>query len=139
MYHTSRINEPTVLKGKRAQLSTRAYDSFEQCGFELNHHGTIMSDFAQLVNSQSLLVMQQAAHRLQEIKAVQPDTSQMSHEELVSMVRPRWCQSPLQMQRFDDYLIEHKIAGYEELLQHVEEQKTDENDDAAASGSSASE
>lgn len=98
-------------------------DTFSQSGFELNEFGCIRSDFSQLVNSQSLLVMNQAANRLKELSAIEPDNTNKSFEEIVASVRPRWCQSPKQMMEFEKYLIDRRLIPLEKEVEELKAKK----------------
>lgn len=104
----------------------RAYESFEDAGFEFNEFGHIRSDFASLIESQSVLVMQQAANRLRELRSIQPDTSKMSFDEIVSTIRPRWVQSPKKIMEFEDYLLSKNIEGFESIKAEIEERRRSE-------------
>lgn len=117
------------------EVDKRAYQTFEECGFEINEYGGIRSDFASLVNSQSLLVMQNAAARLQELRALEPDNSNKSFEDIVREIRPRWCQSPKQLMEFEKYLIDNKI---DVLQKDVDELKRQEEERASALDAQAS-
>lgn len=112
-----------LLRPNGVDVTRRAYSTFEECGFEFNEFGGIRSDFAILVNSQSLLVMQQAANRLREIQALEPDNSSKSFEDIVREIRPRWCQSPKQIMEFQKYLIDNRIKPLEEEVERLRVEK----------------
>lgn len=128
------ISSQRPLNNKVALSGKRAFSSFDECGFEYNEFGHIRSDFASLVNSQSLLVMQNAANRLKELQALEPDNSNKTFEEVVASVRPRWCQSPKQMIEFQQYLLDNKIMDIENKVNDL---KAKEAEDKAALESQA--
>lgn len=109
------------------QVDRLGVASYSECGFEKNEFGLIRSDFASLVNSQSLLVMQQAAQRLQELRAAQPNTENMSFDEIVASTMPRWCQSPRQRIEFEQYLIDRKLLPLSERVEELERSKAQED------------
>lgn len=133
----SRSQSPIVENG--VQIQKRAFSTFEECGFELNEFGHIRSDFATLVTSQSLLVMNNAAQRLRELRAIEPDNSNKSFKDIVREIRPRWCQSPKQMLEFEQYLIDHKINELDSRVKQIEADKKAENDALAMQASETTE
>lgn len=108
------------------RVNKRAYDSFKDCGFEYNEFGSIRSDFASLVHSQSLLVMNNAAQRLRELRAVEPDNSKKSFDQIIAEVRPRWMQTPKQIMEFEDFLLNQKLSGLEDIQKSIEEKRLEE-------------
>lgn len=102
-----------------------AVSTFEECGFEFNEFGTIRSDFAQLVNSQSILAMEQASQRLAQLRSVEPDNRDKSFDDIVREIRPRWMQSPKQIMEFEDYLLEHDISGLEDIQNQIRLQRAE--------------
>lgn len=128
MYKFVRNCKDRIINFDSAPIGFMLVDTFNESGFELNEFGCIRSDFAQLVNSQSLLVMNQAAQRLRELSAIEPDNSNKSFEEIVREVRPRWCQSPKQMMEFEKYLIDNHILPLKEQVEKLEQEKEREDE-----------
>lgn len=113
---------PLVMEnGHRTTI--RAMETWKEAGFELNQFGHIRSDFATLVETQSVLVMQQAANRLRELKAIEPDNSKKSFDEIIREIRPRWCQSPKEVLAFEDWLIAQNISGLEDVKADIEKRR----------------
>ena len=95
-------------------LNVRDFERFTDAQFVKNEYGYIRSDISQLMQSQNQLQFAKLAERLQStISERGLDTSKMCDEEIISLVRPRWCQSPAQKIAFEEYLLSQRIAGLE--------------------------
>lgn len=92
-----------------------AVERFQDAAFVRNEYGYIRSDISQLMNSQNQLQFQKLAERLQrEITVRGLDTSKMSDDEIIGLVRPRWMQSPSQRIAFEEYLLSQRISALED-------------------------
>lgn len=119
--YRSKISSRVCIAPKFNDRSVRAVDTFESAGYTLNEFGHIRNDFSQLNEAQNTLEFQRALAKMQEIQAAQPDNSNKSFEELVREVRPRWCQTPAELDRFEQYLINTELDYYNKLQQKKSE------------------
>lgn len=103
-----------------------AVDAVED-SFVLNKYGHIRSDFAVLAESSSNLEM---ARALQQMQSMYEESSSqfdgMTFEEMVNAVRPRWCQLPNEVDRFEQYLIDNALDFYKKLRADEEDTLKDE-------------
>lgn len=104
-------------------LNSRILIDCPQGSYSRNSSGFIRNDFSELMDSQDALSMSRALQKMNEIAASEEDNSKKSFEEIVSMVRPRWCQSPAEMDRFELYCIDNALDTYAKLKNLDEEQK----------------
>lgn len=104
--------QPVTIKNQVVKV---AIDSVEG-DFVLNKYGHIRSDFAILAESNTNLEM---ARALEQMKAsYEASSSQfdgMTFEQMVATVRPRWCQLPNEIDRFEQYLIDNALEFYKNL------------------------
>ena len=102
----------TIVKN---QPQIRAFDAIDG-DFVINAYGHIRSDFATLVDSNDANEM---ARALQSMQASFAENSHlydgMTFEEIVKTIRPRWCQFPGEVDRFEQYLIDEALDFYKEL------------------------
>lgn len=91
--------------------------------YERNIYGFIRSDFAVLQDSEDSLSMARTLQKMQEIAANEPDNSDKSFEDIVREIRPRWCQLPAEMDRFELYCINNALDTYSKLKKLDDEQK----------------
>ena len=113
-----------VVKNQKIE---RAIDCVED-SFVLNKYGHIRSDFAILVETSSQLEYAKALQNMQ--VAYEESSSQfdgMTFEEMVKCVRPRWCQLPGEVDRFEQYLIDEALDFYKKLRAD-EEQKLEDDE-----------
>lgn len=91
--------------------------------YSRNSSGFIRNDFSELMDSQDALSMSRALQKMNEIASSEEDNSKKTFEEIVSIVRPRWCQSPAEMDRFEVYCIDNALETYSKLKNLDDEQK----------------
>ena len=110
--YSSTSSKPIVVKN---QKQSRSLDVIKE-DFVINKFGHIRSDFAVLTDSCSNLEFAKALSQMQ----AQYDQSSsqfdgMTFEQMVSTVRPRWCQLPGEVDRFEQYLIDNALEFYKNL------------------------
>ena len=88
-----------------------------------NSNGFIRNDFSVLMDAQDSLSLQRALDAMREYTAQNEDNSDKSFEEIVAAVRPRWCQSPAELDRFELYCIDNALDVYSKLKKLDDEQK----------------
>lgn len=101
---------PVLVHGVRVK---RVYEC-NQSDFALNSSGFIRNDFSTLVETEDRYMMSVVLSRMQELSN-EKDNSNKSFEELVRAIRPRWCQSPAEMDRFEQYCIDNALEFYKKL------------------------
>lgn len=103
-----------VIKVKNQQ-QLRLIDAVEG-DFVMNKYGHIRSDFATLVDSSDASEMARALQSMQ--AAYEEDVHKydgMTFEQIVQTLRPRWCQLPGEVDRFEQYLIDNALDFYKQL------------------------
>lgn len=106
-----------------SDLNSRILIDCPRGSYSRNSSGFIRNDFSELMDSQDSLSMSRALQKMQEYANSEPDNSKKTFEEIVAMVRPRWCQSPAEMDRFEVYCIDNALETYSKLKNLDEEQK----------------
>lgn len=105
--------------------------------FVKNKYGHIRSDFAVLTETNDSVELAKALSQMQAMYA--ENSSQfdgMTFEQMVKAVRPRWCQLPGEVDRFEQYLIDEALDFYKKLREdEVDSLKDEVSEDAAASAS----
>lgn len=99
------------------QKAVRAVDSIED-DVIINKYGHVRNDFAVLMDTSDGLEFARALSNMQ--SAYEQNSSQfdgMTFEQMVSTVRPRWCQLPGEVDRFEQYLIDNALQFYKNLRQ----------------------
>lgn len=92
----------------------RVYDS--QSGeYSVNANGHLRSDFAELNSREDNYRYAVALSRLQELDAYSNLPENATLEDAVRLVRPRWCQSPAELDRFEQYCIDNALDFYKKL------------------------
>ena len=103
------------------QTVERAID-FVSGDFVINKFGHIRSDFAILTDTCNGAEMAKALNQMQQMYS--DNSSQfdgMTFEQMVKAVRPRWCQLPGEVDRFEQYLIDEALDFYKQLRQDAED------------------
>lgn len=103
-----------VLKDK-TQPIVRAIDSNDG-DFVLNKYGHVRSDFAVLTDTNDSVELAKALANMQQM--YNENSSQfdgLTFEQMVKAVRPRWCQLPGEVDRFEQYLIDEALDFYNKL------------------------
>lgn len=121
------ISSASYLKSNNQPL-VRAIDAVSE-DFVINKYGHIRSDFAVLTDTTSNLEFARALANMQ--AQYQSDSSQfdgMTFEQMVKAVRPRWCQLPGEVDRFEQYLIDQALDFYNKL--RADEKSMLEEEDA---------
>lgn len=97
--------------GKRV---IRVYDS--QVGdYVVNTKGFLASDFATLNAREDSYQMALALSRMRELDAKSNIPEGATFEQAVALIRPRWCQSPAELDRFEQYCIDNALDFYKKL------------------------
>lgn len=98
----------------------RVFDS--QTGdYSINSHGFIRSDFAELNSREDIYKYAAALSRMQELDAQSNLPKDCTLEDAVRMIRPRWCQSPAELDRFEQYCIDNALDFYNKLKQNTDD------------------
>lgn len=126
--------DPTVPRGDCGTL----IDNYDSQDFNLNDAGWIRNDISALARAQSKAEFDMIMSRLQ----VQPDKpgigDDVSIEDAIKQIRPRWCQSPNELelwaQMTNGDVMDKLDAAYRQSLKDV---KVDNNDTSASSSESA--
>lgn len=115
-----------IYVGKSA---SRKFDTFESANFSLNEFGWIRGDFSELVAQNDILGYVNAANRMEQIQ-VDENGIDLSFDELVARVRPRWMQSLTEKKAFEDYLLSVETDRYSVLLDKYNAQRAKEDEEA---------
>lgn len=86
-------------------VDRRKFDDMAKSGIVLNEFGTIASDFSRLVNANKGYELAMLANRLQQIDVPKSKNKDKSFDELVRYLKPRWCQSPKELDDFEQYVL----------------------------------
>lgn len=109
------------------QIIERVVDAVED-SFVINKYGHIRSDFAVLTDT---CEANEFASMLSKMQAAYQDNSSqfdgMTFEEMITSIRPRWCQLPGEQDRFEQYLIDNALDFYKRLRAQ-EEQKLEDDE-----------
>lgn len=104
-------------------IGLRQFTRFSDGGFELNEFGYIRNDISQLLSVQNQLSFQRALQTFKSnqlnVMSFPPD---MSHEDMIKELRPRWCQLPYQQRAFAEYLTEEKADQIRKDIEAYQEQ-----------------
>lgn len=114
--------------------TVRPIDTFESANYMLNSFGHIRNDFATLSDSQDELQFQRTLSRMQELHS-EPTAKDASFDELVSTLRPRWCQTPAELDRFEQYVIDNELDFYKSVQSKQSESMATADIDLEASSS----
>lgn len=110
----------------------RKFDDMSKSGIVLNHYGTIASDFSRLVNANKGYELAMLANRLQQIDVPKSKTKDKSFDELVRYMKPRWCQSPKELDDFEQFVLAN-MKGELSAQQSAIEEQNRKNDEAMES------
>lgn len=118
------LNKSFYIVSSSCSYLLRRYDSFEQANFTLNEYGTIRSDFAELIASQSQEQLLAAVNRMKEL--YQKDQDQhLSFDEKMRYVTPRSCQSPRELDLLEQALINYELDKYGKLNEEYQKRKAE--------------
>ena len=92
----------------------RAFDSSLVSDYTVNSCGYLRSDFSELNERNDSLSMARLLARLQEVSEDDSNKGK-SFEELLDMLRPRSCQTPAELDRFEQYCIDKALDFYNNL------------------------
>lgn len=110
----------------------RAIDAIEG-DYVINKYGHIRSDFAILTETNSQAEMAKALLSMQ--NSYNENSSQfdgMTFEQMVAVMRPRWCQLPGEVDRFEQYLIDNALDFYKQLRAEEERKNPEDVPDKPA-------
>lgn len=122
MYHNIRKTISIAEKGIQfnGQRVIRAYE--HNCGdYVKNAFGHIRNDFAVLQDSNNAIDMARVLARMQELD-MQNVNQGKTFEQIVAEIRPRWCQSPAELDRFEQYCIDNALAFYKKLKENTDKE-----------------
>lgn len=127
----NRLHRPVVtfINGQKQERLIDANDG----DFVINAFGHIRSDFAVLTDTNNSIELSKALMAME--TAYQENSSQfdgLTFEQMVKVVRPRWCQLPGEVDRFEQYLIDEALDFYKKLRQ--DEIDAVENEEGAPEG-----
>lgn len=115
-----------VLKRRnKIKVSVRSRINIEYVtgDYTRNIYGWLRNDFAELQESNDSLSMARILQRMQEFKDSGGDNADKSFDEIISLVKPRWCQSPAELDRFELWCINNALEQYSKLKELDEQQK----------------
>lgn len=96
----------------------RVFDS--QSGlYSVNSNGFLRSDFAELNAREDNLSYAAALSRMRELDSSNNLPINATLEDAVRLVRPRWCQSPAELDRFEQYCIDNALDFYNKLKENT--------------------
>lgn len=101
-------------------IDIRIFDS-ENPDFTLNDDGHIRNDFSTLMAREDSRSMALALSRLREFDSQSNLPKGCTFEQAVKLIRPRWCQSPAEMDRFETYLIDNALDLYRKLKSDIDD------------------
>lgn len=104
-------------------LVNRAYTTNLDDTITFNQFGFLRSDFAVLNDMQDQISFEAAAKRLQELQSMEPDNSKLSFDQIVEQIRPRWCQHPDDIIKFQQFLISRNIDLLNGKLDEIEDEE----------------
>lgn len=105
------------------QSLNRCFDSFDNEDFVVNRYGHIRSDFAVLMESTNGVEMAKVLAKMQaDFVSSSSRYDGMSFEEIVRSYKPRWCQMPGEVDRFEQYLIDNALDFYKKLKNDIDEE-----------------
>lgn len=121
--------QPVTIKNQVVKVAVDAVEG----DFVINKYGHIRSDFAVLAESNNTLEM---ARALEQMRASYEQSSSqydgMNFEQMVATVRPRWCQLPNEVDRFEQYLIDNALEFYKTLRKDEISNLKDEDIDTSS-------
>lgn len=95
-------------------VKPRAFDTFSSLGYEFNNSGFIRNDFSQLNERENQIGFLRALSEMREFTDVDANKGK-TFEQIVSEIRPRWCQLPGEVDRFEQYCIDNALDYYKRL------------------------
>lgn len=95
-------------------VPNRAFDSFSSLGYEYNAAGFIRNDFSQLNERENELGFLRALSQMRDYSELDSNKGK-TFEQIVSEIRPRWCQLPGEVDRFEQYCIDNALDYYKRL------------------------
>lgn len=105
-------SQPVTIKNQVVKVAVDSVDG----DFVINKYGHIRSDFAVLAESNNTLEMARALEQMRaSYEASSSQFDGMTFEQMVATVRPRWCQLPNEVDRFEQYLIDNALDFYKKL------------------------
>lgn len=81
----------------------KCVDQFDAQDFNLNDNGFVRNDISQLARAQSQSEYDSIMRRLVELKSQGGLPDDISNDEAISMIKPRWAQSPNEIQQFIEW------------------------------------
>lgn len=126
------VEPPVVVNSLGLSKRRRKFDDMAKSGITLNEYGTISSDFSRLVNANKGYELAMLANRLQQIDVPKSKTKDKSFDELVRYMKPRWCQSPKELDDFEQFVLANMKCELSAQQSAIEEQNR-KNDEAMES------
>lgn len=102
------------------QRMIRQYDHLTG-DYSVNDNGFLRNDFSELNARNDSYHMALALSRLREFKSQGNLPPNATLEDAVKLIRPRWCQSPAELDRFEVYLMDHALDLYKSLKSETPE------------------
>ena len=101
-------------------------DSFDSQDFNLNDAGWVRNDISQLARAQSLQEYNLIMARLQVLKASNSLPEDMTVEQAFKTIRPRFCQSPNEIEQWIEFTQADVDAAIAEVIAKQNEQDATE-------------
>lgn len=132
MYKRKNIDNNTCVVAsvdKRGVIvSQRSFDLQTAKDYVTNTSGFLRSDFAVLNQTNDELEMARVLARMQEVNP-EPNPDR-PFEEILKSIKPRWCELPNEMDRFEQYCINNSLEYYRKYLPDGDE--TPDTEDLSA-------
>lgn len=94
------------------KLLERSFDRVAALDFTVNKYGHIRSQFSVLMESNDSLEQARVLNAMQELTSNEPNNEGRSFRDLVREIKPRWCDTPAELDRFEQYCIENALEFY---------------------------
>lgn len=124
-----------VVEIKKPSIGLVPVDQYDAQDFNLNEAGWIRNDISQLARAQSKAEFDMIMSRLTEIKSSGGLPDDISIDEAIKSIRPRWCQSPNELEQFAEWTNPDVMAKLDEAYQ--KSVKVPENDSPESPSESA--
>lgn len=92
-------------------------DQYDSQDFNLNDAGWVRNDISQLARAQSKAEFDMIMSRLTEVKSNGGLPDDISIDDAIKSIRPRWCQSPNELEMFAEWTNPDVMAKLDEAYQ----------------------
>lgn len=117
--------------GQKSALKKPSYgvvpvDQYDSQEFNLNDAGWVRNDISQLARAQSKAEFDMLLSRLVEIKNSGGLPDDMSVDDAINSIRPRWCQSPAELELFAEWTNSDIMSKLDEAYRKAVNTSADE-------------